>query len=379
MASAPGSVSAPLRLVRARLSAIVLPYAHPVTWAGHAETGMDVVLLELETESGRIGVGEGIARVNWAGATPRSLITTMEEIFLPRLAGCDLASDAALDSCLGRIPEHALAKSMIDMAVADLRAQASGLALWQFLGGISPVVPLCWTLTRAAPSVMAAAADQARSRWGFTAFKIKTGQGLDEDRAVLQAVRRAVGDDAFLFADANRAIPSESIDAYARLLADCGIAFAEDPCPLRPDPSLALLQARFSMPVLIDNPCRNLAQARLFLEAGARALSVKVPKSGLRESLAIGALARDHGARAHVGIGAVSGLGAHAALALASAFRAAGPEPIPCEESFFLGLPRDLPTSSLQVKNGMAEMPDLLPHGLWGLIDWDWVRRQASP
>ena len=137
-----------LALTGYKLYPVHLPYRRPVRWAGHAETGLDAMILTLETAGGLIGVGEAPVRLNWTAATLKSLQTVTEEVFMPRLMGQDLADEAAITKFLRFVREHSLAKAMIDCAVWDLRAQAAGQPLYQYLGGTSEV-PVAWTVTRA--------------------------------------------------------------------------------------------------------------------------------------------------------------------------------------------------------------------------------------
>ena len=108
-----------LALTGYKLHPVHLPYRRPVRWAGHAESGLDVMILTLETAGGLIGVGEAAGRLNWNAATLKSLKVVTEEIFMPRLMGQDLALEAEVTRFLRYVREHALAKAMIDSAVWD--------------------------------------------------------------------------------------------------------------------------------------------------------------------------------------------------------------------------------------------------------------------
>lgn len=353
-----------LMLTGFRLHPVHLPYRRRITWAGHVEGGVDVLIAVLETAGGIEGVGEVPVRANWTGHTVKSLDAVLREIFLPRLMGVDLSDAAAVARTLHRVPEQSIAKVLLDIAITDVCAQAAGQPLWRFLGGTGPRIPVCWTLTRGAPADMACEAEAQARAHGMAAFKVKTGQGMETDRAVLHAVRAAVGGDALLFADANRAYTSDDVARYTEMLAESGAVAAEDPCELVPDASLAAINVAARVPVLVDHACRSLAEARLFVGAGARALSVKVMKSGLTDSLAIVRLAAEAGTRVHVGIGATGSLGAYTALSLAAAMGGW----LPCEESFFVSLADDVATAPLEIADGAVTLPDA--SSLGALIDW---------
>jgi L-alanine-DL-glutamate epimerase-like enolase superfamily enzyme len=356
-------------MVRHTFCPLHVPYVRPIRWAGHIESGVDVLLLVIETDQGIRGVGETPVRLNWHAATLKSLMVVIEEVFLPQMKDLDLADADAVRTCLGSIKEHPLAKSLIDTACWDLRARSAGVALWQLLGATDPKVPISWTITRAAPVDMAREAETVRERYGIHAFKVKTGQGLDVDGAALQAIRRAVGDKAELYADSNGAHRVQDVSDMSKLLSDHDVRLFEDPCALVPNDTFRGIQKSSQLPILVDNACRSLADAQLFLDVGAEALSVKVMKSGITESHMISDLAKAKRARVAVGISAATALGAMNALAL-SASLAADSRCAPCEETFFATMENIL-IEPLIIKHGRVELPAL--SGYESLIDWNRV------
>ena len=67
---------------------------------------------------------------------------------------------------------------------------------------------------------------------GFAGSKVKVGKpALDEDRRRLSAVREAVGPDYRLIVDANQAFHYHEALLRARMLAEVGITWFEEPTP----------------------------------------------------------------------------------------------------------------------------------------------------
>ena len=358
-----------LKLARHTFYPLHVPYVRPIRWAGHIESGVDVLLLVIETDQGLKGIGETPIRLNWHAATLMSLMVVIEEVFLPRMQGLDLADAGAIQVFLGSIKEHPLAKSVIDTACWDLRARAAGLALWQYLGATDSKVPISWTVTRAKPQDMARETETVGERYGVRAFKVKTGQGFEVDRLALQCIRRAVGDTTALYANSNGAHRSRDVPDMSKLLSDHGVILFEDPCALEPNDAFRAIQKSSQLPILVDNGCRSLAEAKLFLDVGAEALSVKVMKTGITESRMISDLAKARHARVAVGISAATALGAMNALAL-SASLPAQVRCAPCEETFFATM-QDVLNEPLTIKNGYVELPAV--SGYESLIDWNRV------
>ena len=358
-----------LALTGYKLYPVHLPYLRPVRWAGHGESGLDVMILALETAGGLIGIGEAPVRLNWTAATLKSLQVVTEEIFMHRLMGKDLSDEAEITRFLRYVREHSLAKSMIDSAVWDLRAQAAGVPLYEYLGGVREV-PVAWTVTRAAPEAMIAEAEDMVTGHGFTSLKIKTGQGFEVDREVLSGIRAAVGPDVTFSADANRHYAPEEVGPFTEILAEYGVKVAEDPTELHADASFDTIRQSSRLPLLVDNTCRTLSEAEAFLARGADAISVKVPKTGIADSREIIRRAGETGAAIHIGLGAVSSLGAAAALGIAGSLTPHA-DGLPSEESFFLQFADEYVDTPLTVEGGMVRLPETTLND-W--IDWDRVR-----
>jgi L-alanine-DL-glutamate epimerase-like enolase superfamily enzyme len=363
-------------LTALRIDALVLhpvriPLGRTVAWASSSETAADYMILELRAGGAR-GVAEGTVKLTFAGETLKTLACAFEDIFAPRLMGVDAADESAIAKALAGVREHRLAQAMIDAAISDLRAQAAGKPLWRLLGASSGTVPLSFTVTRASPAEMAAAARAAVAEHGFGTLKIKTGQGLDRDANALDAIRVAVGDGVALYCDSNRAYPPEDVAAVTALFAERGALAAEDPCALAPDRAFRAVRECARVPILVDGPCRDLASARLFFEAGAAAVSVKLGKSGIGESLAIADAARAAGARVHVGMLAECDVGALAAASLSAAL---GDPWLPCEASYFLQLPEGVLKDRPKLADGALMLPGTA--GFADLVDWQRVARLA--
>jgi len=247
------------------------------------------------------------------------------------------------------------------------------MPLWQLLGGRDANVPVSWTVTRAPPTAMAGEAAAAAEQHGVGAFKVKTGQGLATDRCVLGEIRSAVGHDAALFADSNGAGRADEIVESSKMLADFGVRLFEDPCPLVPNEGFRTLQQNSQLPILVDNGCRSTAEGSLFLDVGARALSVKIMKTGITESRTIAGLAQARQARVAVGISATSSLGAMIALSLSASL----PDDAgcaPCEETFFASVDNVL-HEPLKISCGKVALPAV--SGFAPLIDWKKVAALA--
>lgn len=362
-----------MRLVEWSAHPAHLPYRQPVTWASTAEDGADYLVLRLVGDDGSVGIAEGVVKLTWNGVTLRSLTVVLEELFIPLLRDVDLLDETAVTRAIGRVPEHRLARSLIDLACWDLRSQAQGLPLWHLWGG-DPEVPVSWTVTRQAPGAMAAEAETMVGRHGIRTLKVKGGQGWECDFQVLAEIRAAVGPDVALYVDANSAYPAAEAPAYLRQLAERGVFLVEDPCRLQPNAAFRRLQAESPLPLLVDHGCSTSQEAALFLEQGARALSLKLSKAGPTECRRIAAAAHAQGCGVHVGLVGETSLGALAGLQLASALPGRATS-LPAEQAFFLMLTEEYVTAPLHVELGRIRLPD--EPGFAQFVDWERLRALA--
>jgi L-alanine-DL-glutamate epimerase-like enolase superfamily enzyme len=361
-----------MRLAEHSLHCYRLRYARPVRWSDIVEEAAPFVLLRLESDTGFAGAAEITVKPTWCGVTARSLVTAIEEIFLPVLRTVDLDDPAQVRVALERIPENQAAKTLIDNACWDLHAARRGQALWR-LWGASGRVELSWALTRQAPRAMAEEAATMVARHGFRTLKVKGGQGFELDLAGMREIRSAVGERVRLYVDANGAYSVDQALDYSRAMADAGAVMVEDPCALVSDATFRKLQQECPVPLLVDFGCASLRDAALFMEREAKALSIKPGRFGLSNARGMEQLARQSGCAAVVGLMGESALGTFAALQFASAL----PEPVlPAELSWFLAMTEQVTTVTPEIVDGAVDLPDV--PSLESLIDWATLQRLAA-
>lgn len=358
------------RLAQYSLHAYRLPYARAVKWSDTVEEAATFLLLKLESASGQVGVAEMTIKPTWMGHSVGSLVAALEEVLLPRLAGCDLLDEAAVQRQLDMIPEQHAGKTLVDNALWDLRAAAGGQPLWQRWGGRDRV-QVSVTITRQAPALMAAEARQWVGEHGLRILKIKGGQGLEADLQALRLLRKAVGDDVRFYVDANGFYPMSEAAAYAAAMHDAGALVVEDPCNFAPDPQFSALQRAVPCPLLVDFPCTSWRDAELFLLAGARAFSLKPGRFGLSMTSGLLEMAQRAGALTVVGMFGESALGSWQALALAARQAPAGS--LPAEVTWYLAMREQVVTRIPAIRDGEVELQP--EPSVAGLVDWDRLRR----
>ena len=131
----------------------------------------------------------------------------------------------------GRGGHATSAISAVDAALWDLKARRVGMPLWRLLGGFDPVVQvyaggidLDFTL-----DALLAQADQFQEH-GHRAIKMKIGRDrLGEDVERVRSMRRHLGDDFPLMADANMRWTADQAVRAAKALAEFNLVWIEEP------------------------------------------------------------------------------------------------------------------------------------------------------
>ena len=151
----------------------------------------------------------------------------------------DFSTPASMASeFLGSYLARALAG--VDTALWDLRGKREGKSVCELAGGSRGRCGSTAPTSAAADSRRTSRTlVRERDAHGYSAFKVKIGRrrGRDMDewpgrtRAVIQAVREALGDAVELLADANAGYGPEQAIEVGRLLERHGFTQFEEPCP----------------------------------------------------------------------------------------------------------------------------------------------------
>jgi L-rhamnonate dehydratase len=191
------------------------------------------------------------------------------------------------------------ALSAFDLALWDIRGKALDLPVARLAGGARDAVPAYATAGLPAFSeAELVAACQAALDDGFCGVKILVGNGrpVAEDAARIRAVRRAIGD-AALMLDANCGFTVAEAKRLVHLVADCDIAFFEEPVRDNDIASLVDLRRATPIPLAAGQMMQSAAWFRDALAQGA--LDILQPNAafcgGLTAMLRILALAEAHG------------------------------------------------------------------------------------
>ena len=251
-----------------------VPHSRPYRGAWQPPDFVDrsrtVTIVKIETDVGLVGwgIGDVIDEV------------MVREVVAPELVGKD---PGALDQHIDVL--RRTGAFLVDMALCDLVGKAAGQPLHQLWGYSA-------TRVRAYASTIVAATPEQRAEdalryleQGFTAIKLRIAfSTMDEDIALVTAVRNAVGDRMEIMVDANYSHslefdhrPSWSYSralATARELEQLDVVWLEEPLARDDLEGLARLTAETGIAIAGGEGDLGFAKLNRLLEVGAYDLSL---------------------------------------------------------------------------------------------------------
>jgi L-alanine-DL-glutamate epimerase-like enolase superfamily enzyme len=261
----------------------------------------DSVLVRVETDEGHVGWGEA-HHGRCPGAIARLVDTTMKEL----VVGFDAHDVAGVWARVYKmqLASHgmgaaaALALSGIDMALWDLRCQATNLPLNALLGGSAkPIkayaggIALGWQ----EPASLAEEA-QRYVKDGYRALKLRMGDTPARDIARVRAVRQAVGEGIDLLTDANTAYTLDDVRRVMPAFEECNVAWLEEPFPPQDRRAYAAAARLGRVPLAAgENHYTRYEFATLLEDGHVGFVQPDLSKTGgVTESMRIAAMASAH-------------------------------------------------------------------------------------
>ncbi|HXX01100.1 MAG TPA: enolase C-terminal domain-like protein [Candidatus Acidoferrales bacterium] len=348
-----------------------IPYHHSIVAASGTLSCAEHVLVRVNTDEGLFGISEACVRSFVYGESQASIVEAIRLWFEPALIGADPFAVEENYARIAWVVANNTARGAVDIALHDLRGKITGLPSWRLLGGSGTSMRVTHILTMGGPSEAADEACEAVGQYGITSFKIKVGSDIRGDVARVAAVRRAVGEDASIYVDANHGWSAEHAIRALTAMADYNVDVVEEPSPAEDRIGRQRLALQVPIPIMADESAPTLGDAaRELILGSARALSIKTTRTGFTESARLVALASALGARTLIGAQADSMIGAAAGLAFGSAYPRLSCEP--GELDYYTVLTDQLVAEPLEVTAGHLNVSQL--PGIGVVIDEDKLR-----
>ncbi len=286
---------APLTIRRVDAIPVALPLTKPVKMAAETVTHARNVIVRVEAQDGTVGWGEAASAPTMTGDTIAGLVAAVREHLAPLLIGEDAWMRPALMKRLKvALYGNTGAHSAVEMALLDLAGRSAGLPVIDLIGGAMrrEVAPM-WLVGNATPEQDVAEA-QARRNAGIRFFKLKVGvKPLATEIATAIAVRKALGPDLPVCADANCGFSHDAARRYLAATRDAALLFLEQPFDSTDMKGLAALARTAPIAIGADEGIHSLHDIEAHAEAGAGGVSLKLIKlGGFGAALAAGALCK---------------------------------------------------------------------------------------
>lgn len=214
-----------------RVRAVRVPMTEPHQTASGVITESPLVLTDVITDTGISGHSIVFTYTAAALKPTAELIQNFEtlvkgDVLAPAEVEQKLAKRFRLLGTQGLV---GIALAAIDMALWDALARVHSMPLVRLLGGLEKPVRPYGAVGYDGVQGCAKAAEDWATR-GFTGIKAKIGYPtVQEDVAVVRAMRKAAGDDMAIMVDYNQCLtPTEAVERL-RVLDDEGLTWVEEP------------------------------------------------------------------------------------------------------------------------------------------------------
>ena len=290
-----------------------IPFHQVFRHALQSREESDSVIVKVTGADGRSGYGESLPRSYVTGETTASMVAHIQERLAPKVFAESFTPGwetlEYLESVMPQWTEQENGSGVVawnaafcavELALLDWALRADHCALADLLPPNRLEVIYSGVISADAPAEAAALA-RRMARLGLRQIKVKVG-GAD-DFARVEAVRRAVGAEVELRADANGAWTAEQAVEQLQRLAGFQLQCIEQPVAAGDITGMKQVRDRCGIPVMADESLVNVAQARQLIELGAcDSFNIRLSKcAGISGSLAIARLAQQAGIKIQVG------------------------------------------------------------------------------
>lgn len=309
-----------MKITNITVKQVEIPLIEPFRISLGVITSSKEALVEIETDEGLCGYGEGAPGVLITGENLPGTVASIQEM-AKDLIGVNPMDIEKIYWLMDRAAAHApCGKTAIDIACHDLMGKITGLPLYKLLGGYQDTVDTDMTVGIGLPEDMAEKAKMHVSH-GFDTIKTKVGTGFAEDVKRIQMIREAVGESVKIRIDANQAWSGKEAVRMLEALAQFQIELVEQPVKAYDLEGLAFVTKHSPIPVMADESVFTSKDALEVIRRHAvDYVNIKLMKcGGIREALKINAICEAAGVECMLGcMSEESNIGVTAAASLAA-------------------------------------------------------------
>lgn len=277
------AAAAPLAIVRVDAIPVALPLKKPVVMAGERIERSQSLLVRVEAANGLVGWGEASAAPLMTGDTLPGMAAAVADHLAPLVRGQDALDRAKLAArCAGALLHNTGAKCALDMAINDLVGRHLGVSLCDLFGGAlrDEVQPMFLLGNSRVEDDVAEASGKLKEGWTFFKLKIGIKAPAQEAEAAL-AVRRHLGEEIALCADANMGMKFAEARQFAERAREADLLFMEQPLLAEDFEGMAALARESPIPQCGDESIASIASIIALQRLGAiQGANIKTIKLG---------------------------------------------------------------------------------------------------
>jgi L-alanine-DL-glutamate epimerase-like enolase superfamily enzyme len=296
-----------MKITRAESFMLKVPVRREIADGMQATRFLEFVGINVFTDESIIGTGYTIT----VGAGGSVIKEVLDSLFVSELTGKDPFNVKEVwqqlyygrSHWIGRAGATTMAQSATDIALWDIIAKKSGRPLWQVLGGCRTMdIPIYNTAAGWLNRTQDELKDEMLSlvAEGYTALKMKVGKpDPREDIRRVDAVRKAIGNNAILMVDANQSWDLMTATTWGKKLEEFDLTWLEE--PLHPDDVKAhrLLKQAVSLPIALGEHIYTTQSFRDYIDnAAVDIIQVDVCRiGGITPWMEVAAMANVHNMR----------------------------------------------------------------------------------
>jgi muconate cycloisomerase len=261
-----------------------LPLRKPLVMSTYRLDDGPVLYVRIRARCGAEGWGEAAASPIMAGETLSGMVSCVRELIEPHVVGWSVFDRTAIVYKLkSAFYGNGGAVAAVDMALLDLAGRIKDVPASDLLGGAvrRSIIPL-WLIGGSGRADKDVAEARALYEQGFRSFKLKVGvSNVDNEIGIVSELRRALGTDCLIAADANMGWNVQTAVHFTKAVAADRLAFLEQPVAPGDIPRMAAVAAQSPIPIGADESIHALSD--ILALHGARAitgLSLKTIKLG---------------------------------------------------------------------------------------------------
>jgi len=250
--------------------------------AEEAWLGGDFVICKLITKEGDIGIGESFLWLPESGYSPFQVIDSIKNSLHKYLLSENPFNVEKINYRMDiNLANNEMAKGLLDMACYDLMGQITNRPVCELIGGKNTdEIPIAALIPLGEPILMKGIT-RSYYKKGFKTFRLKLGKSIQEDKEIIETIRKAFGNSVRLRVDYNQAYsPSVAVRAI-NAIEPFDIDYAEQPVRADDYLGMAYVQKRVKTPLMSHEGFFSLKDFISMVELGAvRVLGINSERPG---------------------------------------------------------------------------------------------------